>query len=104
MRRVSAIANAANENAKFIAAQAVIPEACRVEVGKQIIRHIGMPIPTLRIARIYSRKTCGSGLDRTYVGGIERGERNVSLVNIEKIAKAYRQFLFRNSPVGSSYG
>jgi transcriptional regulator with XRE-family HTH domain len=28
------------------------------------------------------------GLDRTYVGGIERGERNVSLVNIEKIAQA----------------
>ncbi len=30
------------------------------------------------------------GLDRTYVGGIERGERKVSLVNIEKIAKAPR--------------
>jgi transcriptional regulator with XRE-family HTH domain len=30
------------------------------------------------------------GLDRTYVGGIERGERNVSIVNIEKIAKALR--------------
>ncbi len=27
-------------------------------------------------------------LDRTYIGGIERGERNVSLVNIEKIARA----------------
>lgn len=25
-------------------------------------------------------------LDRTYIGGIERGERNVSLVNIERIA------------------
>lgn len=28
------------------------------------------------------------GLDRTYIGGIERGERNVSLVNIERISKA----------------
>ena len=28
------------------------------------------------------------GLDRTYIGGIERGERNVSLVNIEKISIA----------------
>ncbi len=30
------------------------------------------------------------GLDRTYVGGIERGERNVALVNIEKLAKALK--------------
>jgi len=27
-------------------------------------------------------------LDRTYIGGIERGERNVSLINISKIAFA----------------
>ena len=27
-------------------------------------------------------------LDRTYIGGIERGERNVGLVNIQKIAAA----------------
>jgi len=26
-------------------------------------------------------------LDRTYIGGIERGERNVSLINIRKIAE-----------------
>jgi transcriptional regulator with XRE-family HTH domain len=30
------------------------------------------------------------GLDRTYIGGIERGERNVALINIERIAKALR--------------
>ncbi len=30
------------------------------------------------------------GLDRTYVGGIERGERNLSLVNIEKVARTFR--------------
>jgi len=30
------------------------------------------------------------GLDRTYIGGIERGERNVALVNIEKVAKGLR--------------
>jgi len=29
-------------------------------------------------------------LDRTYIGGIERGERNVALVNIEKIARTLR--------------
>ncbi|MHA7964873.1 helix-turn-helix domain-containing protein [Paenibacillus sp. CAU 1782] len=29
-----------------------------------------------------------AGLDRTYISGVERGERNVSLVNIEKIAGA----------------
>lgn len=29
-------------------------------------------------------------LDRTYIGGIERGERNVSLINIGKIAKGLK--------------
>lgn len=32
------------------------------------------------------------GLDRTYIGGIERGERNLSLVNIETIAQTFGTF------------
>lgn len=30
------------------------------------------------------------GLHRTYYSGIERGRRNISLVNIEKIARGFR--------------
>lgn len=30
------------------------------------------------------------GLHRTYMGGIERGERNVSLINIQKVARAFK--------------
>lgn len=28
------------------------------------------------------------GIDRSYMGGVERGERNIALVNIEKIIRA----------------
>lgn len=35
------------------------------------------------------------GLDRTYISGIERGKRNVSLQNLEVLAKALKVTLSR---------
>jgi transcriptional regulator with XRE-family HTH domain len=44
----------------------------------------------LRRDKGYSQDAFGDlcGLDRTYIGSIERGERNVSIDNLEKIARA----------------
>jgi len=40
-------------------------------------------------------------LDRTYIASIEKGKRNVSIVNVEKIAKAFNMSVseFFNSPI-----
>lgn len=52
----------------------------------------GRRLRALRTERGFSQESFAdaAGLDRTYIGGIERGTRNVSLINIERIAKALR--------------
>jgi len=50
----------------------------------------GKELRKLRKARGWSQEELAArcDLDRTYIGGIERGERNVALLNIYKIAEA----------------
>lgn len=55
-----------------------------------ICKKFGSRVRELRVAQGISQEGLAqkSGLHRTYIGGIERGERNVSLENIQKIAQA----------------
>ena len=55
-----------------------------------IRKKFGGRLRKLREAQSISQETLAqkAGVHRTYIGGIERGERNVSLVNIQKIAIA----------------
>ena len=50
----------------------------------------GRTIRRFRVQRGLSQEGLGlrSGIDRSYMGGVERGERNVSLTNILRIADA----------------
>jgi transcriptional regulator with XRE-family HTH domain len=52
----------------------------------------GQKIREIRISLGLSQEAFADqcGLDRTYIGGVERGERNISLRNIEVIAKSLR--------------
>ena len=53
-----------------------------------ILKRFGERVRELRKEQGYSQENFAYAceLDRTYVGGIERGERNVALRNIERIA------------------
>lgn len=57
---------------------------------QEILVRFGARVRQLRLSKGYSQESFAAkcNLDRTYVGGIERGERNVALRNIEAIAKA----------------
>jgi transcriptional regulator with XRE-family HTH domain len=55
-----------------------------------ILKRFGQRVRELRSQQRLSQEAFAErcGLDRTYVGGIERGERNLALRNINAIAKA----------------
>ena len=57
-----------------------------------ICKKFGDRVRELRVAQGLSQEVLAqkAGLHRTYIGGVERGERNVSLENIQKIAVALK--------------
>ena len=56
----------------------------------QIQKRFGARLREIRKQKGLSQESLALGcdLDRTYIGGVERGERNISLVNIHRIARA----------------
>lgn len=51
---------------------------------------VGHKIKEFRLAKKYSQEKLAqlSGIDRTYIPGIEKGERNISIEVLEKISNA----------------
>lgn len=58
----------------------------------ELLIHFGERIRELRKERNWSQETLaeGTGFHRTYIGMIERGERNLSLLNIQIFAKIFK--------------
>lgn len=63
---------------------------CIFSFSMDIKKKIGIRLRELRISKGLSQEKFSfeCELDRTYIASIEQGKRNVSAVNIEKIAKA----------------
>lgn len=55
-----------------------------------IQQKVGLRIKELRNKRGWSQEELAhlSGLDRTYITSVEKGRRNISIVNIEKLSNA----------------
>ena len=56
------------------------------------LKKVGLNIRKARKEKGLSQESLAlsSDLDRSYVGGVERGERNISVVNLKKIADALK--------------
>jgi len=61
----------------------------RMAKRADILERFGERVRALRKEQGYSQEAFAAacGLDRTYIGGIERGERNLALRNLEVIAQ-----------------
>ena len=57
---------------------------------KALLTKVGQRIRTLRLTTGLSQEKLAfkSGLDRTYIGSVERGERNIAVINLNRICNA----------------
>ena len=60
------------------------------DVDRMALSEFGQRLRDFRLQQGLSQEELAerSGLDRTYVSGVERGKRNVSLLNIHALANA----------------
>ncbi len=59
---------------------------------RKYLKLFGARVRALRKAAGFSQEAFALeiGLDRTYMGGVERGERNLALLNLRRIARGLR--------------
>lgn len=59
---------------------------------KELLAKVGNRIRKLRVEKALSQEKLAfeSDLDRTYIGSVERGERNISIINLGKISSALK--------------
>jgi transcriptional regulator with XRE-family HTH domain len=60
----------------------------------EILQAFGQKLQSIRTSKGFSQEKLAllAGLDRTYVSSVERGRRNISLLNIFKLATALGVF------------
>jgi len=62
---------------------------------QELLRELGFRVRDLRLARGWSQAELGRrcSLHRTFIGSVERGERNLSILNLRRISKVLRTHL-----------
>ena len=60
------------------------------EERKMLLKHLGLSIKLARVRKELSQEELAelAGLHRTYIGMVERAERNITVINLVQIAKA----------------
>ncbi len=75
---------------RIVARAGTITDMAYANPDKLFLREFGLKVRKLREAAGWSQEDFAEhcNLRRTYIGSIERGERNVAVLNIRKIAAA----------------